>query len=97
MNVSPNELREFGLKCFEAYGVPRDQAEVVIDHLITASLRGVDSHGIIRLLYYLDGIEKGYVKPVAKITVLKETPVMARDPIPNGAEILNSYNDIVYN
>jgi len=42
-------------------------------------------------------IEKGYVKPVAKITVLKETPVMARDPIPNGAGILNSYNDIVYN
>ena len=77
MNVSPNELREFGLKCFEAYGVPRDQAEVVIDHLITASLRGVDSHGIIRLLYYLDGIEKGYVRPVAKIRVLRETPVMA--------------------
>ena len=47
-------FHEFGLKCFEAYGVPRDQAEVVIDHLITASLRGVDSHGIIRLPYYLD-------------------------------------------
>ena len=45
--------------------------------MITASLRGVDSHGIIRLPYYLDGIEKGYVKPVAKITVLKEIPVMA--------------------
>ena len=29
------------------------------------------SHGIIRLPYYLDGIK------VAKITVLKETPVMA--------------------
>jgi len=54
MNVLPSELHEFGLKCFEAYGVPRDQAEVVIDHLITASLRGVDSHGIIRLPYYLD-------------------------------------------
>ena len=37
----------------------------------------MDSHGIIRLPYYLDGIEKGYVKPVAKITVLKEAPVMA--------------------
>ncbi|RLG00211.1 MAG: hypothetical protein DRN49_03260 [Thaumarchaeota archaeon] len=77
MNVSPNELREFSLKCFIAYGVPRDQAEVVVDHLIMASLRGVDSHGIIRLPYYLNGIEKGYVKPAAKIKILRETPVTA--------------------
>ena len=71
---SPEDLRVFCEKCFIKVGVPEDYAKLVADHLITASLRGVDSHGIIRIPYYLEGIEKGYVKPKAEIKVLKETP-----------------------
>ncbi len=74
---SAEDLRRFCEKCFIKIGVPEGYAKLVVGHLLLASLRGVDSHGVIRLPYYVDGIEKGYVKPNAEIKVLKETPYSA--------------------
>jgi len=63
---SPEDLRAFCEECFIKVGVSEEHAKLIADHLITASLRGVDSHGIIRIPYYLEGIRKGYVKPKAE-------------------------------
>ena len=71
---SPEDLRAFCEECFIKAGVSEEHAKLIADHLITASLRGVDSHGIIRIPYYLEGIRRGYVKPKAAIRILKETP-----------------------
>jgi len=71
---SPEDLRAFCEECFIKVGVSEEHAKLIADHLITASLRGVDSHGIIRIPYYLEGIRMGYVKPKAEIRILKETP-----------------------
>ncbi len=71
---SPEDLRAFCEECFIKAGVSEEHAKLIADHLITASLRGVDSHGIIRISYYLEGIRRGYVKPKAEIRILKETP-----------------------
>ena len=57
---SPEDLRAFCEECFIKVGVSEEHAKLIADHLITASLRGVDSHGIIRIPYYLEGIRKGY-------------------------------------
>ncbi len=71
---SPNDLLKFCEECFVKVGVPREYAQLIADHLVTANLRGVDSHGVIRIPYYIEGLEKGYVKPKAEIKILKESP-----------------------
>jgi len=68
---SPSDLLKFCEECFVKVGVPREYVQLIADHLITANLRGVDSHGVIRISYYIEGLEKGYVKPKAEIKVLK--------------------------
>jgi LDH2 family malate/lactate/ureidoglycolate dehydrogenase len=74
--VSHEDLRNFTRECFLRIGVPERDADVIADHLVLANLRGVGSHGIIRIPYYLEGVEKGYVKPKGEFKVLRENPVL---------------------
>ena len=74
---SADDLRKFCIACFLKSGVPEQDAELIADHLVSANLRGVDSHGVIRLPYYLEGMERGLVKPKAEIKVMRETPFSA--------------------
>jgi len=55
-------------------GTPEEYAYIVADHLVLASLRGVDSHGIIRLPNYIKGIMGGYINPRPQIKVVKDSP-----------------------
>ncbi|HDN02193.1 MAG TPA: Ldh family oxidoreductase [Candidatus Bathyarchaeota archaeon] len=73
--VPDRELQEFSAKIFMKMGVSKAWAENIAEHLVLANLRGVDSHGVIRIPYYVEGIRKGWVKPQAKIKTLRETMV----------------------
>lgn len=53
-------------------GCPEDIAAEVTDHLIDASLRGVDSHGIMRVLQYADQFAAGYMSPAARPRLLAD-------------------------
>ncbi|MCL7393433.1 MAG: Ldh family oxidoreductase [Thaumarchaeota archaeon] len=75
--VFHEDLRRFTRECFLRAGVPEQDADVIADHLVLANLRGVDSHGVIRIPYYLEGVERGYVRPESEFRVLRENPVMA--------------------
>lgn len=57
----------------ESLGVPADRAALVADSLVFANLRGVDSHGVCRLLIYAQRIAKGVVDPKAGVRVVHET------------------------
>lgn len=57
----------------EAAGTPRDIATCVAAHLVDASLKGVDSHGVMRIVMYLDQIAKGRIVPDARPEVVQET------------------------
>jgi uncharacterized oxidoreductase len=46
--------------------------------LVRANLRGHDSHGAIRIPQYAGAIRTGHVNPKSPITVIAETPVIAR-------------------
>lgn len=61
---------------FQAAGVPADEADVVARSLIDANLCGFDSHGIIRVVQYVDLISEGTYRPGAPFEVLKETPAL---------------------
>ena len=55
-------LSAFVEDVLSAVGVPRDDASIVADCLLTANLSGVDSHGVVRLAHYLRRIENGTIK-----------------------------------
>uniref|UniRef100_A0A7C5XJ56 Ldh family oxidoreductase n=1 Tax=Ignisphaera aggregans TaxID=334771 RepID=A0A7C5XJ56_9CREN len=75
VKVFADELHRFTSECFVRYSVPKEDADIIADHLVLANLRGVDSHGIIRIPVYIEGIKKGYVKPFSKPQIIKETAV----------------------
>jgi LDH2 family malate/lactate/ureidoglycolate dehydrogenase len=74
---SKGELFRFAVEAFLKSGVPEEDSKLVADSLVTANLRGVDSHGIMRVPYYVDGIRSGLLSPVTQIEVIRDTPISA--------------------
>src|SRR4051812_23548413 len=58
---------------FRASGVPAEEAARVAESLVDANLCGHDSHGLIRVIQYVDAIRDGRSVPGAPFTVVKET------------------------
>jgi LDH2 family malate/lactate/ureidoglycolate dehydrogenase len=69
-------LKEFSKEVFIKAGMPPEGAEAEAGALIWANLRAVDSHGVLRIPWYLDNIEKGVMNPMPNIQVISETPAM---------------------
>ena len=68
-------LRAFTLRAFASAGVPDEDAQIVADNLIEANLRGVDTHGITRLLaIYVKRLKVGIVKARPNITIVSDNP-----------------------
>ena len=57
--VKPEALLKFCIACFAKLGLSPADARVTADNLIFANLRGVDSHGVIRLKIYADRLRAG--------------------------------------
>lgn len=74
--ISAAELTDFSTRLLAAGGLADDEARLVAESLVGANLRGHDSHGVMRIPYYLDLAAQGGVKPGAELTVTKETDVL---------------------
>jgi L-2-hydroxycarboxylate dehydrogenase (NAD+) len=71
-------LEQFMTDAFAAVGVPRDEAAVCADILITSDKRGIDSHGVGRFkTIYYDRILAGIQNPTTNFEVVKETATTA--------------------
>ncbi len=70
--IAPSDMKEFTRHVFMKVGVSRSHAEIVADHLVAANLRGVESHGVARIPFYIEGIKSGEVKTNPKIEVVSE-------------------------
>ena len=68
------ELRVYVEDVFIAMGCSRDQARLAADVLISADLRGIDSHGVARLIGYVRLWKKGRINTKPNIRVVHETP-----------------------
>ena len=69
----PDKLRAFTLQVFQKVGVSPEDAEIVTDSLIEANLRGVDTHGITRVLgVYIKRIQAGVMSPRTELEVVRE-------------------------
>jgi uncharacterized oxidoreductase len=67
-------LTDFAARVLAAAGVSDDEAGLVARSLVASNLRGYDSHGLMRLPFYLGRAAKGEVVPGAEFEVLGETP-----------------------
>ena len=74
---SYEKLRAFTLEIFKKIGCPEDQAVLATEVLLSADLRGIDSHGIARLSGYVRLWDAKRVNAVPSIKIVHETPSTA--------------------
>ena len=79
-----SSLHTLACELLMAVGTPRDVATTVADSLIDANLTGHDSHGVLRLISYLDGVRLGHVDPTAAPVVTSESGATAIVDARNG-------------
>lgn len=72
--VAEPVLLEFARELFLAGGAADDEARIVAESLVGANLRGHDSHGVMRIPFYIAQLKKGGLTPGAKLAIEKETP-----------------------
>jgi LDH2 family malate/lactate/ureidoglycolate dehydrogenase len=69
-----DQWQRMGHALFKATGATDANAKRVTVSLIDASLVGHDSHGVIRIVQYIQAIEKGHLNPAAEPVIIQETP-----------------------
>ena len=69
-----NRMKQFAIDLLAAGGTTAEEAEVVGTSLIGANLRGYDSHGVMRIPFYLKMLEAGDAHSGADLSILSETP-----------------------
>jgi len=67
--VPHEKLVSFSAACLEKLGLEAQDATLVAETLVAANLRGVDSHGVVRLPHYARRLRNGSVKARPRITV----------------------------
>lgn len=74
--IDNRTLSHFTAEIFVAYGIPFEVANVVANSLVDSNLKGHDSHGVIRIIDYIDWLQKGWFDPNAKLEVIKDQGVV---------------------
>jgi LDH2 family malate/lactate/ureidoglycolate dehydrogenase len=75
--MNPERLRGLARAIFVRAGMADDQAGVVADVLVWADLRGMASHGVMRVPRYVDLIRKGDLNVRPQMRVANETAATA--------------------
>ncbi|MBI4536705.1 MAG: Ldh family oxidoreductase [candidate division NC10 bacterium] len=79
------KLRAWTELVFQRIGVSREDAALLTDSMIEANLRGVDTHGITRMLcVYVKRMQVGVVNPKTQLQVVREHPSTALIDCRNG-------------
>jgi uncharacterized oxidoreductase len=77
MTISASDLRGRVAEVFCAANCPEPVAQRVAASLVENNLTGHDSHGVIRVPYYVRCVQEGRVQPRAELRVVKESAAMA--------------------
>jgi len=70
---SHDVLETFCTGVFEKLGLSRNDAGITACALVAADLRGVDTHGVLRMPFYTAKLREGYINPKADLQPLLET------------------------
>ena len=69
-----DKVRDFTNNVFLKMGCSASDAELATKVLVSADLRGIDSHGVARLIGYVRLWENGRINPTPDIKLVHETP-----------------------
>lgn len=75
--VTAEALKDFAARVFVACDVPSDDAALWADLLVWANLRGVDSHGVLRIPRYIQTLGNGNINARPNITVDRRAGAIA--------------------
>jgi len=75
--VPVEQLRALCMDVFQKLGTTHENARIITDVTLAADLRGIDSHGVGRLGFYVNYIRQGVIKLQAQPEVVYETPISA--------------------
>lgn len=70
-------LTAFCADLFHGFGFREEDSYAIADQLVDTDMRGMRSHGVVRVEMYLTHARKGAIDPKAMPTILKETPTTA--------------------
>ncbi len=104
VTLEPQWSRLLCVNTLAQVDVPEDEAAVVADSLVDASLRGVDSHGLALLPLYVERIRSGQIVPGRRSLALRDDettalldgrhgvgPVLAREAMDQAIEKATRY------
>lgn len=75
--VASADLTRFAASVFESAGVAPDNAAIWAETLIWANLRGVDSHGVLRIPRYVELLRTGEINATPNLRRLKSAGAIA--------------------
>lgn len=91
VSVDAQKLRELVQKIFVGNGLTEADAEIMANVLVETNLSGRASHGVLRVVAYLDRLNKGGAKRQPNIHAIHETPISAVIDGDNGLGMLVAY------
>jgi LDH2 family malate/lactate/ureidoglycolate dehydrogenase len=71
--VTESALKSYCTQLLQKTGVPAEDAVIVTDNLVQADLRGVESHGVVRLPIYIRRLLDGGTRRTPSVRVAHET------------------------
>lgn len=75
--IQADELRTFAARLLEAGGFAESDARQTADLLVWANLRGIDSHGVLRIPRYIEMIELGVMTSGGAVATVVEQGAIA--------------------
>lgn len=95
--VSHDRLERFVYDVVSETGLEEDHAAILADALVTANLRGVDSHGVVRLEPYLRKLEAGgfNTAPSVSVSRIGSTVVVDADDGPGQVATVRAMSEAI--
>ena len=76
-HTTGEKLHVFLERVFSKLGMPEEDAAWTADTLVTAELRGVTSHGVIRMPHYAKRLEVNLANPAPDFRIVKDAGALA--------------------
>jgi LDH2 family malate/lactate/ureidoglycolate dehydrogenase len=73
--IKADDLTKLGIGLLVAAGLSKADARIVAECLVEADLRGVETHGMVRLVHYINRIGLGLIKAKPNMVLNQVTPV----------------------
>jgi len=89
--VQAEVMRRFCVAACEKVGLSPEHAELLADTLLQADLRGIHSHGVTFLSWYIRGYQARGINPQPAIEVVKDSGATAVMDGDNGLGLITSY------